>query len=173
MRYFLLLVTFFVLMAAQSSFLGLFGLGAYSVDLPLIAVMYLASTSSRRRMGSFITAVAIGFLADSFAVGSIFGIQMEIAGLLFLSSMALANRFQWHRVGPLMALTLVGTIISSALFYLLSFLFDEGFSWHTFDWLGLFVRILVTTLASPLLFRLFGLFDGRSRGRTATSSLLR
>ncbi len=171
MRYVLLTVLVFVLLACQVPILGLVGVHAFTLDLPLLAVIYLAATS--RPMGGFVTAVVIGLLADSFAPGSVLGTHMEIMGLLFLANFALAGRFQWTRPLPLMVMTLAGVLASSLLFYLLSTIFDEGFSGASANFGGLALRLLVTTLASPLLFRLFAAIDGRVRGRRVSSPLLR
>jgi rod shape-determining protein MreD len=171
MRYVLLTLTVFVLLACQVPLLGLLGVHAFTLDLPLIAVMYLAATS--RPLGGFVTAVFVGLLADSFAPGAVLGTHMEIMGLLFLANLLLAGRFQWSRPLPLMVLTLVGSIASGLLFYLFSTVFDEGFSGVEASFGDIALRLLVTTLAAPLLFRLFGLIDGRLRGRRVHSPLLR
>ena len=89
MRYVLLTLTVFVLLACQVPLMGLMGAGAFTLDLPLIAVMYLAATS--RPLGGFVTAVLFGLLADSFSPGAVLGTHMEIMGLLFLANLALAQ----------------------------------------------------------------------------------
>lgn len=171
MRYGLLTLLLFVLLACQVPLLRLLGVHPFTLDLPLLVVLYLAVTS--RPMGGFVTAVLVGLLADSFAPGAVLGTHMEIMGLLFLGYFALAGRFQWTRPLPLMVLTLVGSLLAGVLFFLLSTIFHEGFSSASVDPGGQALRLLVTTLAAPLLFRLFGAIDGRLRGRRVSSPLLR
>lgn len=171
MRYFLILLLVFVLLACQVPLLGLLGIHAFTLDLPLLAVMYLAVTS--RPLGGFVAAVLAGLLADSFAPGAVLGTHMETMGLLYLGNLAIAGRFQWSRPLPLMVMTLAGVVVSGLLFYLLSMVFDEGFSSASVDFGGIALRLLVTALAAPLLFRLFGAIDGRLRGRRISSPLLR
>jgi rod shape-determining protein MreD len=162
-RYAILAILVFLLLAIQTPVLRVMGLDAWGVDVGLLTVLYLAATSSPLR--GFVAAWAIGFVVDSFTLGGVLGMHMEIMGIMFLVSLGLASRFHLLRPLPLIVVALVCSVMKSLLFFLFSILFDRGFTQYATVLLWALPHAAVTAVFGPLLFAVLGAVDRRVRGR--------
>lgn len=167
MRHVLIAVIVFLLLALQTPVLHVLNLSAYSMDVGLLAAMYLAATSDR--FGGFVTSVGIGLLADSFTAGGILGMHMEILGIMFLMARGLAGRFHLLRPLPLVVVAFICSLTESLLFFLFSIMFDRNFSQYSTVLIWALPHALVTALLGPVVFLLFGAVDLRLRGRKPTA----
>jgi len=163
LRYVVLTVLVFLLLAVQAPVLQVLGLSAWSLDVGLLTVIYLATTSPR--LPGFVTAAVIGFVVDSFTPGGVLGMYTEIMGIMYLVAMGLAARVHLLRPLPLVIAAFVCSLVSTLLFFLFSILFDRNFSQYSVVILWAAPHALVTALLGPLLFRLLGVVDERLRGR--------
>jgi rod shape-determining protein MreD len=171
MRYALLSVLVFLLLTIQTPLLHVAGISEYAVNMALLATLYLAATSTP--LAGFVTAVVLGLVADSFTAGGIVGMNMEIMGLLYLVSRGLAGHFELLKPLPLILVVLLCSVVNGLLFFLFSVLFDRNFVQYAPVLLGELRRALVTSLAGPFVFQLFGLVDRRLRGRTTSRTTMR
>jgi len=171
LRYIVLTITVFVLFALETPVLNVLGLSAYSIDVALLAAIYLAATSPR--FGGFVTAVIIGFVADSFTPGGVLGMNMEIMGIIYLVTRGLAERFQVLSPLPLVAVALVCSTLDILLVFLFSIVFDRNLTQYSMVFVGAVQHILTTSLAGLVLVPFFRFIDRRIQGRRYTGSLLR
>jgi len=171
LRYFILILSVFLIFAVETPILTVAGMNAYSVNVALLAVIYLAATSPP--FGGFVTAVIVGFVADSFTPGGILGMNMEIMAILFLVTRGLAERFQVLRPLPLVGVAMVCSAVEILLVFLFSILFDRNLTQYSSVFVGALPQALSTALAGLLFIPLFRWIDGKIRGRRYTGSLLR
>ncbi len=171
MRYVALTVLVFVLFAVQAPIVKALGWGAASVDIALLAVLYLAATSPA--LGGFVTSVLLGLVADSFTPGGILGMYMEVAGVVFLVGRGLADRFQILRPVPLMVIVLICMVTKTLLVFLLSIVFDRDFTQYAAVFVNAVPHVVTTTVLAPVFVALFQWTDKRLRGRRPTGMLLR
>ena len=163
MRYFLLTLLVFLLLALQTPLMHVLGLSSWSLDVGLLTVIYLSATSSPLR--GFIASWAIGFVVDSLTPGGLLGMHTEILAIMFMVSLGLASRFHLLRPLPLIVVALVCSLMETLLFFLFSILFDRDFSQYSTVLLWGVPHAIVTALLGPLLFLLLGAIDTRIRGR--------
>ena len=163
MRYLLLTLTVFLLLAVQAPLLRVLGIEHYSIDAALVAILYLAATASGS--AGLIAASAIGFMADAFAAGGILGMNMEILVIMYLLGLGLAARFHLMSAVPLVMVALLCSVTQMLLFFLFSVLFDRGFGSSTRMLLEAIPHALLTSMFAPILFPLFSLIDRGTRGR--------
>ena len=171
MRYFVLSLIVFLLLALQTPLLHVLGLSAYSIDVALLAAVYFAATSGP--LGGFVASALVGLGADAFTPGGILGMNMEIMGIMYLVALGLSGRFQLLRPLPLILVLVVCSVTETLLFFLFSILFDKYFTQYSTVLTGAVPRTMVTALLGPLLFLVFGAVDSRLRGRRQPSPLLR
>lgn len=171
MRYLVLTVLVFVLFAVQAPVVKALGWGAASVDVALLAVLYLAATSPA--FGGFVTSVVLGLVADSFTPGGVLGMYMEVAGIVFLVGRGLADRLQILRPVPLMVIVLVCMVTKTLLVFLLSIVFDRDFTQYAAVFVNVLPHVLTTTILAPVFVALFQWTDRRVRGRRPVGTLLR
>ncbi len=171
MRYLVLTVLVFVLFAVQAPVVRAVGWGALSVDVALLAVLYLAATSPP--FGGFVTSVLIGLVADSFTPGGILGMNMEVMGIVFLVGRGLADHLPVLRAIPLMLAVIVCMVTKTLLVFLLSIVFDRDFTQYVAALLNALPHILTTTILAPVFVALFHWADRRGRGRRPVGTLLR
>jgi len=162
-RYVAIITAVIGLLAAQMSLLQAFGVTAYSVDLTLLAVLYLAATSPV--FGGFVASVVLGLVSDAFTPGGILGMNMEIMGILFLVGRGLAERLQMLHPAPLMLVVLVGMVTKVLLVFLFSIVFDREFTTSAVMFLNAIPHVLTTALLAPVMIALFGWVDRRWRRR--------
>jgi len=170
-RYFVLTVAVFLLFAMQTPVLSVLGLSVYSVDIALIAVIYMAAAFPA--LGGFLTAVAVGFIADSFTPGGVLGMNMEIMGILFLMARGLAERFKLLRTLSLILAILAGSVVKVLLVFLFSMVFDRNMTQYSTVFAGVVSHSLTTAVAGIVLVPLLRLVDGRARGRMDSRPRLR
>lgn len=165
-RYVIHTLLVFLLLVLQAPVLQVSGLSAWSLDVGLLTVLYLAATSPRTP--GFVTAVVIGFAVDSVTPGGVLGLNMEIMGIMYLVAMGLAARVHLLRTLPLLVVAFVCSLMSTLLFFLFSILFDRDFSQYGSVLLWAVPHAVITAMLGPLLFRLLGAIDERLRGRRST-----
>ncbi len=171
MRSFLLLLVLVLLMAVQSPLFAVLGIRPSLLDLPLIATLYLASSS--RALRGFVASVGVGLIADAFTPGGLLGMNAEIHGILYLLALGLVARFPLSRPVPLLLVTSVSAVLKTLMFYLFSVLFDRAFEPRAEALLWGLPTALLTAVLSPLLFLPFAGVDRLVQGRRPTESLLR
>ncbi len=171
MRYLILTLLVFILFAVQAPIVKALGWGAASVDVALLAVLYLAATSPA--FGGFVTSVVLGLVADSFTPGGILGMHMEVAGVVFLVGRGLAERLQVLSPVPAMVIVLVCMVTKTLLVFLLSVVFDRDFTQYAAMFVNAVPHALTTTILSPVFIALFQWTDRRVRGRRPAGTLLR
>ncbi|HNU68684.1 MAG TPA: hypothetical protein PKH54_12885 [Myxococcota bacterium] len=169
MRNVFVLIAVFVCMMIQVPILTLLGLTTFSVDAPLVAMLYIASTGPGV-VGMVIVSL-MGLLTDLFMPGGLPGMQMEILVVLFLLARMVVSRLQLNRTLPLIIVVFLSSLVSLGLFMLLSVIFDRGYQHSSTVVTGGLAQALLTALLSPLLFKLFGVADGRFHHRRDTRSL--
>jgi rod shape-determining protein MreD len=166
MRHVILTLVVFLLLAVQAPLLHVLGLAAWSLDVGLLAVLYLAATSSR--LDGVINAAIIGFIVDSFTPGGVLGMHIEILSLMFLVAIGLAARVQMLQTLPLIVVAFVCSLMETLLFFLFSLLFDRNFGQYTAVLLWAVPHAFITAMLGPLVFKLLGAVDGRLRGKRVT-----
>jgi rod shape-determining protein MreD len=169
MRNLFVLIAVFVCMMLQIPVLSLLGLSNFSIDAPLVAMLYIASTGPGS-VGLVIVSL-MGLLTDIFMPGGLPGMQMEILAILFLLARKVISRLQLNRTLPLMIVVFVTSLVSLVLFMLFSVIFDRGYQYSSTVLAGGLAQALLTAVFSPLLFKLFGVADGRFHHRRDTRSL--
>lgn len=169
MRYLFVMAMAFVCMMLQMPLLSLLGLRDFSLDAPLVATVFLAATSPGTT--GLVVVSAMGLLTDLFMPGGVPGMQMEILAIVFLLSRRVVSRLQLNRTIPLMIVVLAGGVVSLLLFMLFSVIFDRSYVYSTSVLTAGTVQIFITAIFSPLLFRLFGVADGRGHRRRDSRSL--
>lgn len=172
MRYLILTGIVFLLYAVQAPVVRAIGLGgAVSVDVSLLAVLYLAASSPA--FGGFVTSVLLGLVADAFTPGGILGMYMEVMGIMFLVGRGLAERLEILRPVPLMLVVLLCVVTKTLLVFLLSVVFDRDFTQYAAVFINAVPHVLTTTIASPVFVGLFHWVDRRWHGRRTSETLLR
>lgn len=166
MRYVAIIIVVAILMCIQNPILSLFNMETWGIDAGLVAVLYLAATS--HALGGFVASWITGFVVDSFTLGGILGMHMELLALMFLLSRGLVARFNLLRPLPLMLVTIICSVTKTLLYFLFSVVFDRDFSNYDSIFLWALPHAAVAALFAPLLFALFWAIDRRLLGHRDT-----
>ncbi len=168
-RNFIIIVIAFLCMVVQVPLLKLLGMHNFAIDVTLCATIFLASTTPGAT--GLAMAALLGLVTDFFMPGGLAGMQMEIQVVIFLLARSVLSRLQLNRVIPLMVVISVSSVVSLLMFLLLSVIFDRTYSYSSTILLSGLAQALATAVFAPLLFRLFGLVDGRARRNRDARSL--
>lgn len=169
MRSVFVLIIVFVCLMLQIPALTLLGLQNFSVDVTLVATIFLASSTSG--VAPLLVVSLMGLLTDTFMPGGLFGMQMEIQVVMFVLARMAMSRFQLSRTIPLMLVVFASSVLSALLFLLFSVVFDRGYSYTTQVVTSGLTQAVMTAVFAPLLFKLFGIADGRFHRKRDARSL--
>jgi rod shape-determining protein MreD len=153
MRALIVILLTYLVVGLESPLLHRLEVSLYAPNLALIAVIFAAWAMPG--LDGLIAAFVIGLLHDGFAMGAPVGMHTEISVLVFLALRFPARRMSLQSPIPLMALTVIASVISSALFFLLSAIFDRQFGSFGLIFSVMVPNALVTAPFAPLLFPLY------------------
>lgn len=170
MKYAVLLMLTYLLLAIESPLLGRVDLQFYAPDVALLVALYVASRAPL--LPALACAFAAGLLKDGFSLAAPLGLFTEINVLVVLAAQLLQRRVDMRSTVPMMATAAATSLVASVLFLLLAAIFDRDFSGSDQLLTMALPLALMTMLAAPILFALFDRV-GRIGDRRGASSLYR
>ncbi len=167
MKYGAWLLLTYLLLALESPLLGRADFQFYAPDVALLLALYLASRAEL--LPGLMCAFAAGLLKDGFSLAAPLGLFTEINVLTLLAARVLSRRVDLRSTVPLMATTAATSLVASALFLLLSAIFDRDFAGTDQVLMMTLPLALMTMLMMPVLSAVFDRLARMFERRSAAS----
>lgn len=152
------LVLSFVMLAIESPLLVDLQLSFFAPDLALIVVVWVALHMNT--VSGAITCFLLGYMKDGFVMGVPVGMHMEIFVIVFFLVRYFAGKVLVRGLATLMITVAVVSLLATALFALLSLLFDRNFTDYRLVLRLLVPVALVTAPFAPAVFYVLDRVDG-------------
>lgn len=154
MRGIIILLVTYLTLGIESPLLHRAEISLYAPNLALVGVLFTAW--SMPGLDGLLVAFLIGLLHDGFAMGPPVGMHTEISVLLFLLARLAVGKMSLQSPVVAMLVTLVASVLSTALFFGLTAIFDRQFDAYRLIFQVMVPNALVTAPFAPLLFPVYG-----------------